>query len=163
MRVIRILLVAALLGVGIVLLIVTNQNNLEESIGSVILVHNEKNYVPYQHWVYSQDHGIAADGINFSTVAVEHDTDLKEGLDSLEAIPVSGNIKIIKVGNDNKKAKEVLGYRIFDDKLNEIMNVSSINELVDKTGLYYIVADASWGNDNDKEGYQYIFKIMLEE
>lgn len=154
--------ILTLLAIGFTLVMVYKQNSNEGIVGSIELTSLGKTYEPYTHWVYSQQDGIAADGINLSQLAREINPDLNAGLNALEAIPASDDIAIIKTWNDRSHRKDILRYRIYDENLALIENANDITKIIGNKGIYYVVASAQWGTNDDYSDYDYIFKINVE-
>lgn len=131
-------------------------------IGFVELTTGGKGYNPYSHWVYSLHDGIAADGLRFSKAAVEYNPDLRNGINKLEEIPVSDDIKITKMYLDGSYKRETLSYRIYDSDFEIIQDANDIAQIGENKGIYYLVATTHWGTEEDHDGYEYIFKVKVK-
>ena len=150
-----------LLSLGCILFVVNMTNKNKNTIGRVELDCSGKTYKAYAHWICSLHGGIAADGIRFSSLAVDYDPNLKNALESLEIIPVNDDIIIKKIWIDGSGKTEILNYIIYDEKFNLFENSDNISEINSKERLFYIVSETGCGKDDEYSGYQYIFKVMI--
>jgi hypothetical protein len=117
------------------------------------------NYQLIEHWVYSFDNGICADGKWFDRLALEMDPDLNAELTAAKEIPYADDISFRRVWSGGSEEIAGLSFNIFDEKLEKIYNSIKKLDIPPGAGLYYVAAFVSWGDENKRSGYQYIFKV----
>lgn len=125
------------------------------------LVSQGVTYQLVDHWVYSSQNGLTADGKWFDKYAVQMDSSLKDELAEAKEIPFADDITFMKVEPSGTTEVENLSVNIFDKELNIIQRNLDQLDIPSEAGLYYVAVFYSWG-DKDTIGYQYIFKTRRQ-
>ena len=115
-------------------------------------------YPLIEHFVYSTEKGVIADGKWFDKIALEMDPTLKEDLTAAMEIPFADDFTFMKVGSSGSEKVEKLSMNIFDENLEIIQSNIDKPVIPTKAGLYYVAVLFSWANKDDSSSYQYIFK-----
>lgn len=127
--------------------------------GRVELIHDKTVYKPYEHWIFSDIEGLAADGIRLSSFALDYDPDLAKGFSLLDGIPRSDDFSVLKKSAAGKNIDELYDCMIYDENLELITRDGSIKDLPVGFDVIYLIFEVVWRDKNDQNGYQYIFKI----
>jgi DNA-directed RNA polymerase subunit F len=128
--------------------------------GHLEIVTQGRTYVPIEHWVYSYQDGVSADGKWFDKLALDMDPDLKANLNAAEAIPYSEDFTFFKVWSGGSEKVEEVSFKVFDEQMEPILEQKGELKFSSQDGLYYIAVFMRWGNEKRYSGYQYIFKVI---
>jgi hypothetical protein len=134
--------------------------------GKIIKNHLEivtqgKTYRPIEHFVYSLQDGVCADGKWFDKTAADMDPALKENLAAAEAIPYANDFTFLRVWSGGSEKIATMHVHVFDDQLEQISDCEGF-EVPSDDGLYYVAALIHTGNEKAYVGYQYIFKVVRD-
>ena len=127
--------------------------------GRVELIYDNIVYKPYEHWIFSEKDGLAADGIRLSSFALDYDPDLAKGLSVLEQIKIRDGFAVLKKYAAGKNIDELYDCKIYNENLELIHPNGSIKDLPIGFDIMYIVFEVVWLDKSGQSGYEYIFKI----
>lgn len=119
-------------------------------------------YELIEHWVYSVQNGVVADGKWFDKLALDMNQTLKDNLTAAKEIPYSDDFAFMEVGAFGSKKVNKLTMNIFDENLNKIQNNVEKLMIPSQAGLYYVAVLFTSGDKDNGSGYQYIFKTRRE-
>ena len=111
-----------------------------------------------EHWVYSVQKGVSADGKWFDKLALEMDPTLKADLAAAKEIPYADDFSFRRVWPGGSEEMEKLSFNVYDEDLESIHDNIEKLDVPQDAGLYYIAVLVTYGDKNNHSGYQYIFK-----
>ena len=122
------------------------------------LVSHGITYPLIEHWVFSVANGVSADGKWFDKLALKMDPELNADLAAASEIPYSTDFSFFRVGSGGSEELGTGSYNIYDENMEPIYTNVTKLEVPTEPGLYYVAVLASWGEENNRSSYQYIFK-----
>jgi hypothetical protein len=131
---------------------------MQDEDNQLVLVSQGITYQLVEHWVYSVENGVCADGKWFDKLALEMDSTLSEDLAAAKEIPYADDFSFMQVGLEETVKMDELSFNIYDENLEKIVSDVKVLNIPDENGLYYVAVFVSWGENDNCEGYQYLFK-----
>lgn len=118
--------------------------------GSVIIISDGHKYVPVENWIYELSNNTAADGLRRRP---------EEMSPELSEIVFADDFKIVIKGR-NYSAPE---YLIYSLSKNETVYRGQDFKKPTESGKYIVCIEIGWGNSERYAGYQYFFKINVQD
>ena len=116
---------------------------------SMKVIVDGQEHTPSSNWIFSlSKDGVAADGARMQP---------KDAADESTAIPLKDTISVLIEGETTGAPYYTL-YKL-SDNFEEIYYRSDRFEAPADNGTFLCIAEVTWGNEDQYEGYQYFFKF----
>jgi len=119
-------------------------------VGSVKVISNGKEILPFQSWDHGLHEGICGDAIQISQRGISN---------KLKTIDYSEDFEIIVEGNPH-----YIGYAMYIENFEKFVGEPGLYptlNLPNDAGLYIVRVQVTWGTDTDNTAYDYVFKLNI--